>query len=239
MPITSGMAAAGTFNSRAQATAALIAPMVRGAMPGARAVVRRVGAGQPRADLEADDEGRQRLRRRRAGLLGERQQRRDHRRHELALRVGEIEIERVRGDAIGQRRKLRRGLQRRADHRHRGRRALRPHHVAHDLRDLFGRARERHADAYRRRPSARARWRAAAPGFRSKPATNSAIRADSFGNSSAPGLRLCRAGKPANTAAEPARNSRRSSQFLRCCMRMGPPPGCKTSTLTPPRTGLH
>ena len=82
-----------------------------GGVPGAAAVVVGVGAAQPRSDLEADHERRQRLGRRRAGAFGERQQRRNDRRDQLALHIGEVEVERVRRNPVRQRRQLRRGAQ--------------------------------------------------------------------------------------------------------------------------------
>jgi hypothetical protein len=144
MPSTSGIAAALTLSRRAQAAAAAIVPMVP--VPEAAAVVVRVGAAEPRADLEPDDEGRERLGRRCAAALGERQQRRDDRRHQLALHIGEVEVERVRSDTVGQRSELRRGAQRMPDHRGRGLGALRLHHLAHDLGRLAAASRQHHAD---------------------------------------------------------------------------------------------
>jgi hypothetical protein len=85
------------LSSRAQAAAAPIVPMVPVACQAPPPLWLGIGAAQPRGDLEADDERRQRLGRRRAGAFGERQQRRNDRRDQLALHVGEVEVERVRG----------------------------------------------------------------------------------------------------------------------------------------------
>src|SRR5712691_5625232 len=107
MPRTSGIAAALTLSKRAQAAAAAIVPIVP--VPCQRPPPLWFGL----ARLS-------------------RQQRRDDRRNELALRVGEVEIERVGGNAVGQCGELRRGAQRMADNRGRGLGALRLHHLAYD-----------------------------------------------------------------------------------------------------------
>ena len=101
------MSAAGSFSSRGAGRRRADRADGAGGVPGAAALCR-VGAAQPRSDLEADDERRQRLGRRRPGAFGERQQRRNDRRDQLALHVGEVEVERMRRNPVRQRRQLRR-----------------------------------------------------------------------------------------------------------------------------------
>ena len=195
MPSTSGIFAAGSLIARRRRRGRADRADGAGAVPGAAAVVVGIGAAQPRADLEADDEGRERLRRRRAGALGERQERGDDRREQLALGVGEVEVERVRGDPVRQRRELRRGAQRLPDDRGRGRGALRAHELEHDRGGLAAASRQHHPDGVDE-GQARALDRERGHGFEVE-------ARDEFGDDVAQPLRL--AGR---TAWAPARRRR-------------------------------
>jgi hypothetical protein len=146
MPSTSGIFAGRQFEQPGARRGRTDRADGAGGVPGAATIVVGIGAAQPRGDLEADDERRQRLGRRRAGALGERQQRRNDRRHQLALHVGEVEVECVRGDAVRQRRQLRRGTQRLAHDRDRGLGVFRAHQFEHDRRGLAAASRQHHAD---------------------------------------------------------------------------------------------
>jgi hypothetical protein len=97
----------------------------------------RIGAADPRADFESDDERRQQFGWRCVQGFRERQQAGDHRRRQLAHEIGQIVIERVGRDAVGERGELRRRAQGLPDHRNRGRRAFRPHHVDDDGGDRW------------------------------------------------------------------------------------------------------
>ena len=138
------MVSRGTFRRRAQAMAAPMVPIEETACQPPIAVcsgtarANRMHTSKPTMNAAMTSAGR------RAGALGERQQRRDDRRGRLAQQRGDVVVHDVGGDAVGERRKLRRGAERLADHRHLGRRALLLHHFADDLGALLAAAGEHH-----------------------------------------------------------------------------------------------